>query len=110
LENARALVQKSLPTGSSKGFAAKVHKCTGISGGPGEKGVNYMTFDELSDQIMGPVLDRMPREEQAKLLLLLSQTVSRSGQAWIDKELKARKPASAYGPAPAPNCAKPKMK
>jgi hypothetical protein len=50
-----------------------------------------MTFDQLSDQIMGPVLDQMPPEEQAKLLLVLRQLVSRSGQAWIDKELKSRK-------------------
>jgi hypothetical protein len=54
-----------------------------------------MTFDELSDQIMGPVLDKMPRQEQAKLLLLLRQLVSRSGHAWIDKELKVRRLASA---------------
>jgi hypothetical protein len=54
-----------------------------------------MTFDELSDLIMGPVLDRLPREEQAKLLLLLRQTTPRTGRAWIDKELKERKLDSA---------------
>jgi hypothetical protein len=64
----------------------------------GGGGVRFMTFDELSDLIMGPVLDRMPREEQAKLLLLLRQTVSRSGQAWIDKELKKRKLESVATP------------
>jgi hypothetical protein len=50
-----------------------------------------MTFDELSDQIMGPVLEKMPAEEQTKLLLLLRRLVSKTGRAWIDKQLEARK-------------------
>jgi hypothetical protein len=50
-----------------------------------------MTFDELSDQIMGPVLEKMPADEQTKLLLLLRRLVSKTGQAWIGKQLEARK-------------------
>ena len=50
-----------------------------------------MTFDELSDEMMGLVLDSLPAEEQTKLLLLLRRLVSKTGQAWIDKQLKARK-------------------
>jgi hypothetical protein len=46
---------------------------------------------ELSDEMMGPVLDSLPAEEQPKLLLLLRRLVSKTGQAWIDKQLKARK-------------------
>jgi hypothetical protein len=50
-----------------------------------------MTFDEFSDQIIGPVLEKMAADEQTKLLLLLRRLMSKTGRAWIDKQLKARK-------------------
>jgi hypothetical protein len=50
-----------------------------------------MTFDELSDQIMGPVLDSMPPTEQRKLLLVIRKLSHPRAYGWIDRELKARK-------------------
>ena len=58
-----------------------------------------MSFDQLSDEIMGPVLDSMPGEEQRKLLLLLRRITSERAHVWIDKQLKVRRLASAVGDA-----------
>ena len=49
-----------------------------------------MTFDEFSDQLLGPVLDRMPTKEQIKLLLLLRQFEPPRAHSWIDRQLKER--------------------
>jgi hypothetical protein len=56
-----------------------------------EGDIKTMNFEELSDQIMGPVLDSMPPHEQRKLLLLLRQLVAPRACAWIEWQRKARK-------------------
>jgi hypothetical protein len=57
--------------------------------------VKSMNFDQLSDEIMGPVLDNMPSEEQRKLLLLLRRITPERAHAWIDKQFKVRRLESA---------------
>jgi len=49
-----------------------------------------MTFDEFSDQLMGPLLDRMPTKEQRNLLLLLRQLEPPRAHPWIDRQLEQR--------------------
>jgi hypothetical protein len=50
-----------------------------------------MTFDELSDEMLGPVLDRMPAKERRKLLLLLRRVEHPIAHPWIDRQLKERR-------------------
>jgi hypothetical protein len=49
-----------------------------------------MTFDEFSDQLLGPVLDRMPAQEQLKLLTLLRSIEPPRAYPWIDRQLQER--------------------
>jgi hypothetical protein len=49
-----------------------------------------MTFDEFSDQLLSPILDRMSTKEQLKTLLLLRQIEPPRAHPWIDQQLKER--------------------
>jgi hypothetical protein len=49
-----------------------------------------MTFDEFSDRLLGPILDRMPTKEQLEMLLLLRQIEPPTAHPWIDQQLKQR--------------------
>jgi hypothetical protein len=49
-----------------------------------------MTFDELSDHMLGPMLDRMTGQQQRNLLLLLRQLEPPRAHPWIDRQLEQR--------------------
>jgi hypothetical protein len=49
-----------------------------------------MTFNQFSDEIMGPVLDKMPPEEQRKLLFILRKLSHPRAYPWIDRQLEER--------------------